>query len=140
MRTRHRKGEAGASLVEVMMALLVTTVGTLAVASLMAYGTRLQATARDTTTAAGYGRQQLERLRMLPPLSPSRALGPNGAPAGSLTADVANYSTGLTTQQARFRCRWVVSAGPAGTKQINLVVLSNPGNLRLAEIGGSVWP
>ncbi len=134
MITLRRSPESGFTLVEVLMALVVTTVGTLSVAALMAYGTRLQSTSRDTTTAAAVAREQMERLRMLPPLSPSRALG------GSLTADVTNYSATVTTPQARFRVRWVVTAGPAATKEVNLVVLAGPANLELARIGGTVWP
>lgn len=129
-----RRSEAGATLVEVLVALLVTAIGTLSVATLMAYGTRLQSTSRDTTTAAGVARQTMERLRMLPPLSPSRQFG------GSLTADVADYSTVITTPQGTFRCRWQVSIAPSNMKEVNIVVLSGPSNLVLARIGGMVWP
>lgn len=134
MNLPRKSSESGSSMVEVLMALLVTTIGTLSVATLMTYGTRLQSTSRDTTTAAAVARQQMERLRMLPPLSASRAWG------GSLTADLANYSAAVVTPQARFRCRWTVTPGPAGVKQVDLVVLSGPSNLQLAQIGGTVWP
>jgi prepilin-type N-terminal cleavage/methylation domain-containing protein len=134
MTLRRTSSESGFSLVEVLMALVVTTIGTLSVATLMAYGTKLQTTSRDTTTAAAVARQQMERLRMLPPLSASRAIG------GSLTADVTDHSTIVTTQQAQFRVRWVVTAGPASTKEVNIVVLSGPANLQLARVGGTVWP
>lgn len=130
---RRRSSESGASLVEVLVALVVTTVGTLSVATLMAYGTRLQVTSRDTTTAAAVARQQMERIRMLPPLSASRAIG------GSLTADVANYSMTVATPQASFRVRWQVTASAASMKEVNVVVLG-PTNLELARIGGTVWP
>lgn len=129
----RRNAETGASLVEVLVALLVTAVGTLSVASLMAYGTSLQVTSRDTTSAAAIGRQQFERLRMLPPLSPERAVG------GSLTADAANHFRVVATTSGPLRCRWVVTTAAAGTKEINLVVLT-PRNLQLAQIGGAVWP
>lgn len=132
--TARRDSEAGASLVEVLVALVVTVVGTLSVATLMAYGTSLQVTSRDTTTAAAVARQQMERLRMLPPLSPARAVG------GSLTADVANFSAVVDSTHGQFRVRWQVSAGPAGTKQIEMIVLPARVDLQLAEIGGSVWP
>lgn len=130
----RRDSEAGASMVEVLVAMLVTVVGTLSVATLMAYGTNLQVTSRDTTTAAAVARQQMERLRMLPPLAPSRAIG------GNLAADVANYSALVDTTHGQFRVRWVVTAGPAGTKQVDMIVLPVSSNLTLAQIGGSVWP
>jgi Tfp pilus assembly protein PilV len=134
MSLRRRNSEAGASLVEVLVAMLVTVVGTLSVATLMAYGTSLQVTSRDTTTAAAVARQQMERLRMLPPMSPSRAIG------GSLTANVNNYTAEVDTTHGRFRVRWQVTPGPAGTKQVEMIVLSVSSNLQLAQIGGSVWP
>jgi Tfp pilus assembly protein PilV len=131
---RQRDSEAGATLVEVLVAMVVTVVGALSVATLMAYGTNLQVTSRDTTTAAAIARQQMERLRMLPPLSPARAIG------GSLTTSAANYSAVVDSTHGQFRVRWVVTAGPAGTKQVEMVVLHARANLQLAQIGGSVWP
>lgn len=130
----RRTSQSGFSLVEVMVALIVTTVGTLSVATLMAYGTRLQVTSRDTTAAAGVARQQMERLRMLPPLAAERSLG------GSLTADVANHFRLVATTNGQLRCRWLVTTGPAGTKEVNVVVMPITTNLRLAQIGGAVWP
>lgn len=140
MSAPRRSSDTGASMVEVLVAMVITVVGTLSVATLMAYGTTLQVTSRDTTTAAAVARQQMERLRMLPPLHPSRALGPGGSPAGSLTSSVANYSAVVDTTHGQFRVRWLVTAGPAGTKQVEMIVLPARMNLQLAQIGGSVWP
>jgi hypothetical protein len=142
---RASRGEAGSSLAEVLVALVVTAVGTLSMATLIAYGTRLQTTSRDTTLATAVGRQQIERLRMLPPLNPSRAAvvtpcASPPCPPGSLTADVPNYFTVVPTPAGQFRCRWTVAPGPAGTKQVQMVVLRDPGTFPVAELEVSVWP
>ena len=55
MITLRRSPESGFTLVEVLMALLVTTVGTLSVAALMAYGTRLQSTSPLAADPDGNG-------------------------------------------------------------------------------------
>lgn len=134
LRSRGRSPEAGFSLTEVIVALIVTTVGGLSMATLIGYGTRLQTTARDVTIAASAARQEFERLRTAAPLNAKRAVG------GSLTADLANHSTTVQMQGMTFRVRWQVAAGPANTREVQLVVLPPRVEFPLATVGGRLWP
>ncbi len=129
-----RRRDEGFSITEVLVALVVTVIGTLSMATLIAYGTRLQVTARDVTRAAAAGRQELERLRTAPPLSAKRSID------GSLTADVANHFVTVQSQGATFRVRWQVSAGPAGTREVAMVVLPERDDFPLVTMGGKLWP
>lgn len=130
----HTRSEAGFSLAETLVALFITAVGTLSVATLIGYGTKLQTTARDATIAASAGRQELERLRLADPLAAKRTVG------GSLTANVANHSTTSTVQGQTYRIRWAIVAGPASTKEVTMVVLPQDNNWPLATLGARLWP
>lgn len=121
--------ERGTSLVEALVSCGVTAFGVLSVAVLFLYGIRLQAVSRDGSTSSQLAVAQLEQLRMLPPVAPQRQNG------GSLTADVANYFTTV----GNFKVRWLVTDGPATTKDV--IVVARPINAiaRPAQIEGLLW-
>lgn len=105
----------GFSLVECLLAMMVTMVGSVAVAALFANAIRLQAFSRDVTLATGLARAKLEELRLVSPTATNstRALG------GSLTSNVLYHYDQPNT---RFTRRWLVEAGPLNTQKITMVV------------------
>ena len=121
--------DTGTSLTEALVSTAVTAFGVLAVASLFLYGIRLQSVSRDGSTATELAVSQLEQLRMLPPVAAQRQNG------GSLTDDVPNYFTTIGT----FKLRWLVTDGPATTKDV--IVVARPINTiaRPAQIEGLLW-
>lgn len=117
--TRHdepvrSRGERGFSLVELLVATLVTVVCLVGVAVMILYGTRLGASARDASVTSSLAKARLERLRVLPRTAAERQAG------GSLTSDVAGHFE----RQGRFTSRWVVAAGPAGTQDVTVLVIA----------------
>ncbi len=118
MEQKQRK-QRGFSLVELMVAMVVTVVGVMAVSLLILYGIRLQSFSRDATIANAFAKAKMEQLRVTNAADPQRSLG------GSLTANVANHfdtPPGTTL----FIRRWVVAAGPAGTQDITVAVVLRP--------------
>lgn len=114
------KGEAGFSLIEAMIATLITVFGLLAVEMLIVQAIRVQTFSRDSTMANALARAQLEELRSLPRTNASRANG------GSLTGNQTNYSN---TTDARFTRRWTVADGPESTQDVTVAVVSAQGSL-----------
>ena len=108
-------GQAGFTLVEVLVAMLVTVVGVVAVTIMVLYGVRLQTLSRDGTMATSLAKAKVEELHMLPAAAPERQVG------GSLTNNDADH---FDQPVDYFTRRWVVAAGPAGTQDITVAVLS----------------
>jgi Tfp pilus assembly protein PilV len=120
------KQQGGFGFVELMIAMLVFTVGVLAVALLIIYGTRTESFARDATIASGVAKARIEILRALPSTDPQRAVG------GSLTTNDANHFASITGTP--FVVRWVVAAGPAGTQDLTVAVVSTSELNRLPSV------
>lgn len=108
-----KPGERGFSLVELLVATVVTAICALAVALMILYGTRLGAAAREAMITTSLAKARLEQLRVLPRSAPERQ------PGGSLRTDLAWHSEA----QGRYTARWVIAPGPAGTQDITVVVL-----------------
>jgi prepilin-type N-terminal cleavage/methylation domain-containing protein len=127
----QRIPEKGFSLIECLIAMVITTVGLLAVASLIEVGIRLQSESRDAAAANAFARAKIEELRNYAPTAAQRARG------GSVTADVTNYND---SPDGQFRRRWLIETNPAdagvptGTQRITVVVVPNHPGLRLPPI------
>jgi Tfp pilus assembly protein PilV len=109
-----RSGERGFSIVELLIAMLVTVTCLLGVALMMLYGTRLAAASREATLASAFARAEVERIRLLPRSAAERQ------PGGQLGSDVPDHFA----TRGRYTSRWQVAPGPAGTQDVSLVVLA----------------
>jgi prepilin-type N-terminal cleavage/methylation domain-containing protein len=89
------RGQQGFSLIEVMIAIVILTVGLLSLAQMMVVATNANALAGRMTASAALAKQQLELLKAAPfytnPATPSPgAINPVLESGGSLTADATN--------------------------------------------------
>jgi hypothetical protein len=93
-------GESGFGLVEALVATVITAIGVLSIAALIAVGARMQLNARNGSNSWALVTAEIERIRTLAPTNPQRGNG--GSLANSLDA---NHSAlrGTTT------LRWVIS-------------------------------
>ena len=122
MTTRSRRTDRrGFSLPELMVAIMVLTVGLLGLAASMASMMRYQDLASNRAEMAGLGDSKLEQLRGAGSTRSSDTL--QLAVGGSLTSAVASHADTITTLRGRvyFR-RWLVAAGPSGTRDVTMRV------------------
>ena len=104
--------QRGFTLAEVVVALLVCTVGLVGMAQMLAVTLRMQQLGRNSTSAIRMAQDKIDELSSMnfndPIASPQVQCG------GSLTADVANYNdVPVVNGQAQpYRRRWLVQAGP----------------------------
>lgn len=106
-RSNARRSERGASIVEMMVALIVLAIGILAVGQLFPAGTRGQQKDRMFTTANMLAHEQLETLRAADWFGASMSVGTHGPD-----------SVGTTNQYA---LTYVVSPMPAPMDQVKRV-------------------
>ncbi len=122
---------SGFSLIECLIAMVITTIGLLAVAGLMGVGIRLQTESRDATAANSLARAKIEELQNYAPSAAQRVRG------GSLTSNTANYND---SPDARFQRRWQIETSPtdagvpANTQKITVVLVANNKGIRLPDI------
>jgi prepilin-type N-terminal cleavage/methylation domain-containing protein len=128
---KAKSSQQGFSLIECLIAMVVTTVGLLAAAQLIVVGVRLQTESRDATAATALARSKIEELQNYAPLATQRVRG------GSLTSNVVGYND---TPDPRFQRRWLVEISPtdagvpSGTQRITVVIIPNEGGLRLPPV------
>lgn len=129
---KHRMpDETGFSLVEVLVATLVVTIGLVSMVQLLAVSTVMHADAREATTAAQQAQAKIDELTKLN-LTTAAAVQITPASPDSLTTNVANY---FDTPQTGVTRRWRVQAGPAaGTRIVTVRVI----NLRARQYGARV--
>ena len=110
-------GEDGFTLVEVLIATLVMTVGMLAVAALLAVTTQMHIGARESARSTRIAQDKVDELLKL-----TFSSNPRISVGGSLDADVNNHSetpmTGVTV-------RWVVADGPTDDTRLLTVRVVN---------------
>jgi prepilin-type N-terminal cleavage/methylation domain-containing protein len=112
----------GFTLVELMVAIVLITVGLLGSAALMATSQRYQRGAASREEMATLAEAKLDELRsyQAAPLITGAALRAKLAPGGSLTSSVTNYADSLAVSGTgkRYRRRWLIVASVTGTRQL----------------------
>lgn len=120
MNSRFSPSESGFSLVEVLIAMLVVTIGLVSMAQLMAVTTVMHADARETSTATQLAQAKLEELIKLN-LATEAAVQITVDP-DSLDENVTNY---FDTVGSTITRRWKVEEGPADNTRIVTVRVIN---------------
>lgn len=115
--SKENSSQAGLSLVECAFAMIVTMVGVMALSGLIAYGMRLQVVSRHATAANALAKAKIEELRTISPNVANSAR----APGGSLTENLGNH---FDFCDGGFTRRWEVTAGPAGTQMVTVIVFA----------------
>ena len=114
----------GFTLIELMVAVMIISVGLLGMGSVMGSSTRLQTLAMsraEMTTAAENKVEELRVYGLTSTTSPVRAAIAIG---GSLAAPVAGYSDSTQSLSGRwYDRRWQIQAGVAGTRQLTVRVV-----------------
>ena len=113
----------GFTLIESAIAMVVFVAASLALLPLIAWGITLQADSRNASDAYSLARAQVEELLALPTTDARLAVG------GNLGSNVANHFN--QPAGTPFIRRWVVVAGPIGTLDVTVTVVSNNSNVRV---------
>ncbi len=118
MLNTQKTGQQGFSLLECMIAMVITVIGVLAVEMLIVSSVRTETVAGNAGIANGLAKAKLEELQALPATNSARANG------GSLTSNVTNY---FDTSNPKFIRRWTLAAGSVGTQQVVVRVVPAAG-------------
>lgn len=121
--TRRFQSEGGFTLIEVMVAIVILTVGLLSLAQMMVLATNSNTLSGRMTSASALAKEQLERLKAAPfftdPTSFTR--NPALADGGDIDSTVAGYVQyydvdGLptTADNALYEVRWEIQTVPSG--------------------------
>jgi len=118
----NSRRESGFTLLETILAMVILTVGMLALASLFAKTTLTSNMSRYMSTQSLLASEKLDDLNRLseklPPTLPPPAIAvPGGGTAGSLTADVSAVVTSGVTQNVDYFDTVQISAGNTGVSE-----------------------
>jgi prepilin-type N-terminal cleavage/methylation domain-containing protein len=115
----NRRGERGFSLVELLFAMVLLSIGLLGVASIFPLGTRFVSAGKITSTAVALASEKMEELQSMP----ANSLSLN---EGSYSEDVSPYTRSwvitddspiVGMKQIRVTTSW---DSPQGTRQVTL--------------------
>ena len=122
--------ERGFTLIEAIVAMMVCTVGLVAMAELMAVTLRLQQLGRNQTSAVRLAQDKVDQLTTM-----NFTTNPQAACGGSIDADVANHNdipkedNGTPNNLADdtvtkgYKRRWLIAAGPDGDANLRQVTV-----------------
>jgi len=131
----YTPSQVGVTLIECLIAMVITVVGVLAVAMLIVKGIEMQKVAQDSTTAVNLAKAKVEELRII---SPTAVNSPR-ASGGNLNSNSADH---FDVPSSRFVRRWTVMNGeavvaddvPVGTQKITVAVKANEVGVRLPDV------
>ena len=128
-RIRTEDREAGFTLVEPMVAMVVFLFGSLAVAQLIGVTAQMHGVSQNSTRGTHLAQQKVDELMKLDfDVDASVQI----SPAGTLTADTLNYVDNPSPANV---IRWQVQAGPtANTRRVTVRVISGQGSMSQREL------
>src|ERR1700760_3914450 len=106
---RKRSRERGFTLIEMMVSILILTIGLVGTAALMSNSVNMGAHARYVSTAALLASEKMEDLDRYPDGDP------NINPGGSLTASVTGYSDSVQISTANGNINETTTTGASST-------------------------
>lgn len=115
MKTRNERSESGFSLIEVMVAIVILTVGLLSLAQMMVVATHSNSLSGRMTSCSALAKEQLERLKAAPFYTVPTALTRNPllAPGGSVANGGSNTqiydADGLPAASGLYEVRWEIA-------------------------------
>ena len=115
-----KPAESGFTLVELMLAIIVLTVGILGLASTMASMTRYQDLSAAQADMTALGDHKIEQLRVAATYSTADTM--QLVVGGSMTVPTALHVDTLVERGRTYLRLWQVQAGPGGTRQVNVRV------------------
>jgi prepilin-type N-terminal cleavage/methylation domain-containing protein len=122
--SRTGRVRCGFTLIELMIAIMVISIGLLGMGSVMAGSTFLQSLSISRTEMTTAAENKVEELRVFArtptgsPLRTAIALG------GDVLAPLVGYSDSTQSLSGRwYYRRWQIQAGPAGTRQVTIRVV-----------------
>ena len=148
---RTRRADEGFSLIEVMVAIMILTVGLLSLAQMMVVATNSNSLSGRMTSCSALAKEQLERIKAAPFYTDPAALlrNPILAAGGDVNATVGGYSQlydteGLPTGAAgMFEVRWqitdVPTALPLDLVRIQVRCLAATGADQFSIIGEALF-
>ena len=116
------RSRRGFGLIELMVAIIVLSVGMLGMASLMASALRRERLSTTRMEVSSLAEAKFEELRAYGALNFTHTLRNRLNTGGSLTLNVANYTDSLTALNGReYYRRWTISNGTAlNTRRVTL--------------------
>lgn len=120
---RGVRARRGFTIVELLLAIILLSVGMLASAGILVSSTRLQRLAGSRAELTMMGEAKLEELRAYGQTKSTDALRSNLAIGGSTTTTTTAYADSVTgLNGTTYIRRWQISAGIAGARQVVLRV------------------
>lgn len=119
-RSSSARQKSGFTLVELLIGIIVLTVGILGLASTMASMIRYQDLSSVQSDMTALGDSKIEQLRVASTYMTADTM--QLVVGGSLTVPTALHVDTLAERGRTFLRLWQVQAGPAGTRQVNLRV------------------
>lgn len=111
------------TLVEVVVAIVLLTVGLVSTAAFMASGLRVQRLSLSRAEMTTLAEAKLEELRSYGATSSRDPLRQRIALGGSVTSDVSGYSDSVAGLDGRwYHRRWHIEPGVAGTRRANFLI------------------
>ena len=115
--------EAGFTLVELMIAIMVIVVGLIGISSTTATMIRQQDLTAARTDMAALADNKFEELRGFAGAVARTADTMQLVPGGNLAANVANYNDAVTERGRTYTRRWIVTAGVGGTRNVTIRII-----------------
>ena len=114
------QSEAGFTLVELMIAIVVIVIGVAGMSSVTATTIRQQDVSAARTDMAALADNKFEELRGIAGAVQRTADTVQLVPGGSLTVATANYNDAVTERGRTYTRLWLVTAGVGGTRNVTI--------------------